>query len=85
MDPYEWDEAKYSANLRKHGIAFELIYRFDWSKAKYDVDDRFEYGETRRLAFGRIDGRVIPSFLSSEVIAFGSSASVAQTKRSSDL
>lgn len=29
MSPFEWDENKYAANLRKHGIAFELIYEFD--------------------------------------------------------
>lgn len=57
MDPYEWDETKYATNLRKHRIRFELIYRFDWSKAAYDVDDRYDYGEERQLAFGRIDGR----------------------------
>ena len=57
MDPYEWDEAKYATNLLKHHVAFELIYQFDWSKAAVDIDDRFDYGEERYLAFGRIDGR----------------------------
>lgn len=47
MDLYEWDEVKYQANLRKHGIAFELIYQFDWSKAASRLDERFEYGEVR--------------------------------------
>ena len=51
MDPYEWDEAKYAANLLKHGIAFELIYQFDWLEAAVRVDRRHDYGETRRLAF----------------------------------
>ncbi len=55
MDPYEWDETKYATNLLKHRIRFELVYQFDWSKAAFDIDDRFEYGEVRRLAFGRID------------------------------
>lgn len=57
MDPYEWDKSKYATNLKKHQIAFELIYEFDWSNAAFDVDDRFDYGEVRRLAFGRIDGQ----------------------------
>ncbi|MBN9307063.1 MAG: BrnT family toxin [Devosia sp.] len=30
---------------------------FDWSQAAFDVDTRFDYGEERNLAFGRIDGR----------------------------
>jgi len=49
MDQDEWDEAKNDANRRKHGI--------DWSKAKFKADERFDYGENRRLAFGRIEGR----------------------------
>ncbi|HWU99555.1 MAG TPA: BrnT family toxin [Devosia sp.] len=57
MDPYEWDATKYETNLRKHRIAFELIYRFDWSKAALRLDRRHDYGEVRRLAFGRIDGQ----------------------------
>ena len=57
MDSYEWDETKYATNLRKHQIGFELIYQFDWSKAAYDIDDRYDYGEERQLAFGRIEGR----------------------------
>jgi hypothetical protein len=57
MDPYEWDEAKNDANQLKHGIGFELIYEFDWSKAVVEADDRFDYGEGRGLAYGRIDGR----------------------------
>ncbi len=54
MDPYEWDETKYQTNLLKHGIGFELIYQFDWSTAAHDIDDRYDYGEVRRLAYGRI-------------------------------
>ncbi|MEO7221388.1 MAG: BrnT family toxin [Devosia sp.] len=54
MDPYEWDETKYATNLEKHGIAFELIHQFDWSTAAFRLDERQDYGEVRRLAFGRI-------------------------------
>ena len=57
MDPYEWDEAKYAINLRKHGIAFELIYQFDWSTAAFGLDQRFDYDEARLLAFGRIESQ----------------------------
>ncbi len=57
MDQDEWDEAKNDANRRKHGIGFELVYDLDWSKAKFKADERFDYGENRRLAFGRIEGR----------------------------
>ena len=56
MDPYEWDEAKSAANRLKHGVGFEIVYAFDWSKAVHQIDERYEYGEIRRLAFGRLDG-----------------------------
>ena len=57
MDPHEWDEAKNAANQLKHGVGFELIAEFDWSSALYRNDDRKEYGEVRRLAYGFIGPR----------------------------
>jgi uncharacterized DUF497 family protein len=57
MEPYEWDETKYATNLRTHQIAFELIYEFDWSKAAFRPDRRFDYGEDRVVAYGRIGGK----------------------------
>ena len=57
MDPYEWDETKYATNLLKHQIRFELVYGFDWDKAYLKPDRRFDYGEDRMIAYGRIEGR----------------------------
>ena len=57
MDPYEWDETKYATNLRQHQIRFELVRDFDWNKAAFEVDERFEYGEERVRAFSRVGGR----------------------------
>lgn len=57
MEQFEWDEAKYRRNVEKHGLGFELVERFDWASAKIAVDDRYDYGEVRGLAYGRIDGR----------------------------
>ena len=57
MDQYEWDEAKYATNLLKHQIGFELVRQFDWDTAYFKPDSRFDYGEDRVIAFGRIDGR----------------------------
>lgn len=57
MQQYEWDERKQQINLAKHGLSFELVERFDWSTAKIETDERYDYGEVRGLAFGRIDGR----------------------------
>jgi uncharacterized DUF497 family protein len=49
---YEWDEAKRRANLRKHGVDFALIWRFDWQAALVEKDDRRDYGEDRFRAIG---------------------------------
>lgn len=57
MSSYEWDDEKNTANLLKHGVGFELIERFDWDMAYFKPDRRFDYGEDRIIAFGRIDGR----------------------------
>lgn len=62
MDPYEWDEAKYATNLRKHHVGLELVRNFDWESAAFAIDERFEYGEERVRAFGRVDGDRIASF-----------------------
>ena len=51
---YEWDEPKNKANRDKHGVGFELAYHFDWSIAVVEQDQRFDYGEMRYRAFGRI-------------------------------
>lgn len=45
---------QYTTNLVKHGIPFELVYEFDWSKAYFKPDRRFDYGEDRVVAYGRI-------------------------------
>lgn len=57
MEQYEWDEAKNELNRLKHGFGFDLAERFDWEKAVYRTDDRQQYGEARRLAYGFIDAR----------------------------
>jgi uncharacterized protein len=57
MEQYEWDEAKNQANRVKHGFGFEIVYEFDWSRAKIETDERYDYGEVRGLAYGRINGR----------------------------
>jgi uncharacterized DUF497 family protein len=43
---YEWDEAKAQANLRTHGVSFELAMRvFKDVFAIERLDDREDYGE----------------------------------------
>ncbi|MCL4460130.1 MAG: BrnT family toxin [Nitrospirae bacterium] len=55
---YEWDETKRQANLEKHGADFLLVKTFDWETAIDVIDDRKDYGESRRVAIGRIDFRL---------------------------
>lgn len=57
MDRYEWDKAKSLANRRKHGVGFELVLQFDWFAAVVELDERYDYGEPRYRAFGRLDTR----------------------------
>jgi len=56
---YEWDEDKRHANICKHGIDFAAIYLFNWDDATIFVDDRCDYAEQRRVAYGEIRQRLI--------------------------
>ena len=53
----EWDEAKDEANRAKHGLSLADAERLDWDAAPVP-DLRRDYGETRLVQFGRIDGRL---------------------------
>jgi uncharacterized DUF497 family protein len=56
--PFEWDEAKRTANIAVHKIDFAAIHEFDWDTAVYTVDDREDYGELRESAIGFIGERL---------------------------
>jgi uncharacterized protein len=57
---FEWDDAKERANQRKHGFAFaEARVMFRSSQFAEDIDDRFDYGEERLIAFGPVRGMVL--------------------------
>lgn len=51
----EWDEAKDAENLAKHGLSLSAFAGFD-TEPNVHIDDRYNYGEIRYRAFGRIDG-----------------------------
>lgn len=55
---FEWDEAKRSANLAKHGLDFAEALEFDWEGAITWIDTRKDYGEERSLALGLFCGRI---------------------------
>lgn len=56
---FEWDEAKRLSNIRRHGIDFAIIEKVLDGATITFKDDRFEYGETRVLTFGLLDGDVV--------------------------
>jgi len=51
----EWHPAKNEANKAKHGLDFADFAGWD-SEPAVLLDDRFDYGEDRFIALGRIGG-----------------------------
>lgn len=56
---FERDEAKRQITLKERGLDFADLERFDWETAMVSKDFRHDYGETRTIAFGRIDDRLL--------------------------
>jgi uncharacterized DUF497 family protein len=57
---FDWHEAKAAANLRNHGVSFELastVFRDPFAIER--VDDRHDYGEQRFVIVGRAEGDVM--------------------------
>jgi uncharacterized protein len=54
-DDVDFDPAKDAANRLKHGLPLNRWPRFD-SEPMIVADTRFDYGERRLIAVGRIDG-----------------------------
>ncbi len=56
---FEWDEQKRCSNLRKHGLDFEKCGEVFAGPTISWVDRRFDYGETRFITLGVLQGRVV--------------------------
>jgi uncharacterized DUF497 family protein len=54
--PFGFDPAKDAANVAKHGLSLGEFEGFD-AEPVVMVDDRFDYGEVRYQAFGRVGGK----------------------------
>jgi len=52
-----FDPAKDAANIAKHGLSLADATGFDLANALVVADDRYDYGEARFRAFGRVDGQ----------------------------
>jgi uncharacterized DUF497 family protein len=55
---YVFDTAKDAANQAKHGVSLALAEVLFAGPHVSMQDDRFDYGETRAVAFGLINGRL---------------------------
>jgi uncharacterized DUF497 family protein len=57
---FEWDEQKAEANRKKHGVSFlAAAVVFSDERRFTRLDDRFDYGETREITVGRVEGRLL--------------------------
>lgn len=56
---FVWDLRKEVANIEKHGIAFGDAVRVFEGRTIDRIDDRFDYGEVRRIAVGVVSGLFI--------------------------
>ena len=52
----EFDPAKDQINRQKHGVSLAVAAEMDLGQATVIEDDRFDYGETRFVAFGPLGG-----------------------------
>jgi hypothetical protein len=60
MLKFEWDDAKASANYRKHGVTFEqAAYAFRDPFAIEWFDDSAAHGEERFILLGRVGGQIL--------------------------
>lgn len=53
-----FDPAKDEANIAKHGVSLSRADEIQMEEALIEVDDRFDYGEPRWIAYGELDGRL---------------------------
>jgi|ERR1035437_11100806 uncharacterized DUF497 family protein len=51
---FEWDEAKASSNLEKHGVSFLTAAAIFSNERLERIDDCEDYGELRWIALGRV-------------------------------
>jgi uncharacterized DUF497 family protein len=52
-----FDPTKNERNIRERGLSFERVSDLDFRTATYAIDTRHDYGETRIVAVGYLDGR----------------------------
>lgn len=53
-----FDPLKDEWNIRERGLSFRSVAEFDFGSALVQVDERHDYGETRYVAIGMLQGRL---------------------------
>lgn len=53
-----FDPGKNERNIRERGLSFKIVADFAFQTAYIQVDSRQEYGETRYVALGELQGRL---------------------------
>lgn len=56
---FEWDEAKRTVNLAKHGVDFLDVPEMFTGPMLIGPDARRDYGEARQIGFGFVRGRLM--------------------------
>jgi uncharacterized DUF497 family protein len=56
---FEWDKKKNAANRKKHGISFGEAKEIFDGPVLTRLDNRREYGETRRISIGALSDAVV--------------------------
>lgn len=54
----EFDRAKDAVNIVKHGVSLARAEEMVFEKSLIEADQRFDYQESRWLAYGDLDGRL---------------------------
>lgn len=58
MTRITYDPTKNQRNIDARGLSFDQVADFEFESALVQVDERFDYGETRYVALGFLHGRV---------------------------
>ena len=56
---FEWDERKNRSNIQDHGISFKHAAQMFNGRVVEWEDDRWDYGETRMIGIGKVEGRFL--------------------------
>jgi len=56
---FDWDKKKRKTNIKKHGIDFSDLREVFEKPMLTRIDNRKDYGETRWISLGDLDGKIV--------------------------